>query len=297
MIFIDELKAQFAQKNNTLIQLILINVVVFVVVSLVNVILHIAGLKEFAFITTYFLEMPLAVQDFIFKPWTLITYFFLHEEIFHILGNMLMLYYFGKLINEYLGHKRVVSIYILGGITAGIFALLIFNTIPYFHSHPSFYGNMLGASGAVYAVVVAAAVLLPDYSFYLILIGPVKIKYFAAFFIFLSILGTIEHNPGGNLAHLGGAAMGYVFVKQLKAGNDLGKWINQLLGFVANIFKPKPKMKVTYRNTENYSSSSSKVVYKSDQEEIDAILDKISKSGYESLSKEEKQKLFSASQK
>jgi len=296
MIFIDELKAQFTQKNNTLIQLILINVVVFVTVSLAKVILHIVGLKEYSSISTYFLEMPLSASEFIFKPWTLFTYFFLHEEIFHILGNMLMLYYFGKLITEYLGHKRLVSIYILGGITAGVFALLIFNTIPYFHSHPSFYGNMLGASGAVYAVVVAAAVLLPDYSFYLILIGPVKIKYFAAFFIFLSILGTIEHNPGGNLAHLGGAAMGFVFVKQLKAGNDLGKWINQLLGFVANIFKPKPKMKVTYRNT-SATANQSKVVYRSDQEEIDAILDKISKSGYESLSKEEKQKLFSASQK
>jgi hypothetical protein len=154
---------------------------------------------------------------------------------------------------------------------------------------------MVGASASINAIVVAAATLLPDYTFFLLFIGAVRIKYIAAIIVFLSFLGTIGGNAGGNIAHLGGALMGFIYIKQLQAGVNWGGWVTSVIGFFKNLFKPKPKVKVTYRKEAKSKSPSS--FNKASQEEIDAILDKISDHGYEKLTKEEKEKLFNASKK
>jgi hypothetical protein len=143
--------------------------------------------------------------------------------------------------------------------------------------------------------------LVPDYTFFLFLIGPVRIKYIAAFFFLVSLAGTIGTNAGGEIVHLGGALLGYLYVKQLQAGRDWGSPIDSTVDFFQNIFKrtEKPTIKVTHRQKETaYSNSPASVGggYP-DDDEVDEILDKISRSGYESLTKEEKQKLFKASQK
>jgi hypothetical protein len=144
---------------------------------------------------------------------------------------------------------------------------------------------------------VGAATLLPDYTFFLLFLGPVRIKYIAAVYIFISFLGTTGANAGGNLAHLGGALMGFVYIKQLQAGVNWGGWVTVTLDWIKNLFKPQAKVKVTYRKTESKSKSKAAGSSKASQEEIDAILDKISDRGYESLSKDEKEKLFNASKK
>jgi hypothetical protein len=145
---------------------------------------------------------------------------------------------------------------------------------------------------------VATATLLPDYTFFLMLLGPIRIKYIAAFYVLISFLGTIQANAGGNLAHLGGALMGFIYIKQLQSGNNWGSWITALLDWVKGIFTTKPKVKVTYRKTESFSGQKNNATAsKASQEEIDAILDKISDKGYESLTKDEKEKLFNASKK
>ncbi len=136
--------------------------------------------------------------------------------------NMLFLYWFGKLIDEYLGTRRLINLYLLGGIIGGISYLLIYNLIPNFRQ--SIGTPLLGASGAVYAVVIGAATLMPNYTFFLLLLGAVRIKYIAAFFLVLSFVDlSRDSNPGGNIAHLGGALLGFIFITQLKKGNDLGK--------------------------------------------------------------------------
>jgi membrane associated rhomboid family serine protease len=291
----DDFKNAFRKNDNGLIQLILINVIVFVIIKVIWVI---ATISESRFVYAYLtniLSIPAPIGEFITKPWSLITYFFTHEGLFHILFNMLFLYWFGMIIKEYLGNRRLINVYILGGLAGGALYLLIYNLIPFYSNQA---GNvaMIGASAAVYAIVVAAPTLIPSYTFNLLLLGPVRIIYIAAFYIFVSFINTVGPNAGGNIAHLGGALIGFLYVQQLRKGNDLGRPISYTLEKISGLFTRKPKIKVTYNN-RTAGKPARPGSKKPNQDEIDAILDKISVSGYESLSKEEKQKLFSASQK
>jgi membrane associated rhomboid family serine protease len=272
-----------------------VNVVIYLFLVVLFLISGIPGTEfVFEFIYKQF-TIPSGLSEFITRPWTLITYMFAHSmwDIFHILFNMLVLYWFGRVFVEYLGSDKLIALYILGGLTGGIAYLLIYNL------NPEFFGNagMVGASGAIYAIVVGTAVLLPNYTFFLLFFGPVKIKYIAMFYVILSLLYVRQGvNLGGNIAHLGGALMGFIYIKQLQAGVNWGGWITVTLDWFKDLFKEKPKVKVTYRS-EAPQKSASKKASKTSQEEIDAILDKISDHGYESLTKDEKEKLFNASKK
>jgi len=294
-----EFKNAFDRNNNGHVQLIIINVVIFLVLAISNVVLHWIGFENaFAFIEKLFL-LPPKFTDFLSRPWTLITYAFGHDwlGVWHIIGNMLALYWFGKLFIEYLGNDKLIAVYVLGALAGGIIYLLAFNLVPFFIARATFPG-LIGASAAVFAVMMAIVTLIPDYTFFLMLLGPVKIKYIALFYIVLSFIGTIGSNDGGNIAHLGGLLIGFVYTKQLQAGVNWGGWITATIDWFRGLTKPSPKVKVTYRKSEPTQKSASKQSFnKATQEEIDAILDKISDKGYESLTKEEKEKLFNASKK
>jgi membrane associated rhomboid family serine protease len=301
-VIFNEFKNAFQRSNHAHVQLIIINVVVFIALGIVYVFSQITGAEEvFIFLHNQF-TIPPQFQEFLTRPWTLFTYSFAHSltDIFHILFNMLVFYWFGKLFIEYLGSDKLIAIYVLGGLAGGVAYLVVFNTIPFFIERSNFDG-MVGASAAVYAVVVATATLLPDYTFFLLFLGPVRIKYIALFYIVISFLGSVGANAGGNIAHLGGALMGFLYLKQMQAGVNWGSWITSTLEWGRNMFSSRPKVKVTYRKEEtNGKKKVSKTVTdrnKISQEEIDDILDKISDGGYESLSKEEKEKLFNASKK
>lgn len=294
----DEFKNAFQKHNNAHAQLIVINVLVFLVLAVIYVFSTASGFSEVFDLIHRQLAIPAPILTFITKPWTLITYSFIHDlsGIFHILFNMLALYWFGKLFVEYLGSDKLVAVYVLGALTGGLFYLLVYNTIPFYEARiPG--GGMVGASAAVYAVLVATATLLPDYTFFLLFLGPVRIKYIALVYIVISFLGSVGTNAGGNIAHLGGALMGYLYIKQLQVGVNWGGWITTVLDSIKGLFISKPKVKVTYRNTDSKQTSATARASKATQEEIDAILDKISDRGYESLTKEEKEKLFNASKK
>jgi membrane associated rhomboid family serine protease len=293
---LEEFKNAFHRYNNGHVQLIIINVVIFLVLAVINVLSTVSG---FAYAANAILDqftIPPVFADFITRPWTLITYAFAHDVygIWHILGNMLMLFWFGRLFIEYLGSDKLIATYILGALAGSIIYLLMFNFVPYFVDRSGFPG-MVGASAAVYAVVVAIATLLPDYTFFLMFLGPVRIKYIAAVCIVISFLGIIGSNSGGNIAHLGGAIMGFIYTKQLQAGVNWGGWITATLQWFRDLFKPKPKVKVTYRSERQEKKAGGKSNIS--QAELDAILDKISAGGYESLTKDEKEKLFNASKK
>ncbi len=299
----EDFRSEFNKPNNTLVQLILVNTVVFVALLLAKVILSMLTMAGIYGIIVEQLVMPASIPIFLHRPWTLFTYFFTHEDIFHILFNMLFLYWFGRLIDEYLGSRRLVSLYFLGGLAGGIAYIAIYNTVPYFRPVVDS-AQMLGASAAAFAVAVGAATLLPNYTFHLLFFGAVRIKYIALFFIVLSLAHSIGPNAGGELAHLGGALTGFVFIKLLQNGTDLGRPIYWVMEGWSNLLKPKPPVKVSYRQRSSASThsnftavSSSSSVTIPDQDEIDTILDKIGRSGYESLTREEKQKLFRASQK
>ncbi|CAN5466240.1 rhomboid family intramembrane serine protease [soil metagenome] len=295
--FLDEFKNAFSKPGNGLVKIIIINLIVFLALLVLEVFLTLSGANGiYAFILQQ-LMLPSSIENFLVKPWTLFTYFFTHEGFFHFAFNMLWLYWFGKLTMEYLGSQKLVNIYVLGGIVGGITFIIIYNILPFFSDQVTF-ARMLGASAGVYAVVVAAATLMPNYTFFLFLIGPIKIKYIALFYVIVSFAQTTGQNAGGNLAHLGGALIGFLFIQQMHKGVDLGKPVTKTMAFISGFFTKKPKIKVSYSSPKRKPTSTTTVINrKANQDEIDLILDKISESGYESLTKEEKQLLFNASKK
>jgi len=299
----DDFRTEFNKPNNTLVQLILVNTIVFLTLLVLKVGLTIVDHPGSYDLIEDQLMLPASIQSLLTKPWTLITYFFVHNEIFHILFNMLFLYWFGRLVDEYLGNRRLIALYMLGGLAGGLAYIAIFNLLPYFQSRVAD-SQMLGASAAAFSVAVGASTLLPNYTFHLLFLGPVRIKYIAFFYIVLSLAQSVGPNSGGSLAHLGGALIGFIFIKLLQNGTDLGQPIYWVMDGWQSLFRKKPPVKVSYRqrssasmSTTSYAASPSSSVAMPDQDEIDAILDKISRSGYESLTREEKQKLFRASQR
>jgi membrane associated rhomboid family serine protease len=228
-----------------------------------------------------YLRMPSNLHTLLTRFWTPITYMFMHAGVFHILFNMLWLYWMGQIFEEYLGKKRIFGVYLLGGLAGALFFILAYNVFPLF-SDVVAASTVVGASASVMAIVVATATLLPDYSIGLMFIGQVKLKWIAIFFIVIDFLSIAGPNAGGEFAHLGGALFGFVYIKQLQRGND---WV----GAITKIFTRSSKLKVVSKNSDKSSNALPR------QEEIDRILDKISQSGYDSLNKQEKEILFRAS--
>ncbi len=298
--FLDEFKTAWKKPDNGLIQIILINAIVFILINVIRVFTSISGNPEvYAWVINQ-LALPSDISAFLVKPWTIITYFFTHESFFHVLFNMLFFFWFGKIIYEFLGNNKLINLYVLGGLIGGFLFILIYNLIPFYNDRVQL-SILMGASAGVFAVVVGAATFMPNYTFFLLFLGPIKIKYIAIFYVLLSFFNIDGSNAGGELSHLGGALIGFLYVQQLKKGNDIGQPIINFINFLKSLFVRKPKIKVSYKNTE--SSKGRKSTTKTDQskninqDEIDTILDKISEGGYESLTKEEKQKLFNASKK
>jgi len=299
---LEDFKQAF-KTGNILYQLIVINVVVFLFFGVLNVVMSLAGQAEAFQLFTLYFRLPSNIPAMLTQPWSLLTHFFMHLGFFHILFNMLWLFWFGRIITEYLGQNKVLGFYIWGGLGGALLYLLAYNTLPLFAGTQ---GILLGASGATTAVIVAAAVFQPNFTLNLMFLGPVKLKYIAGVVVGISFLQSAGTNAGGNIAHLGGALVGYISMKQLQSGNDWSKPIVSLITWVKSLFKPQPKIKVSYRSERkekartNSKSKSKSPVSKTtndttSQEEIDAILDKISDKGYDALSKSEKQKLFNAS--
>ena len=301
MSIVQDIRTAFSRRDNALMQLILLNVLVFAGLIVLRTILTVSSASAYYPPVMSQFELSSALPVLLRHPWTLLTYAFTHEGFFHILFNLLNLYWFGQLVREYLGDRRLVSIYVLGALAGAVIFLMSYNLIPAFQ--PAVGSPMVGASAAVTAIIVAGATLLPDYTFMLIIIGPVKIKWIAAVVVLISLAGVNGGNPGGEIAHLGGALMGFVFVKQLQAGRDMGRPVQAVGNFFANLFSRRPTMRISSpRRAEPVTAISASggkkpaVAGQPLQDEIDNILDKISRSGYESLSKDEKQKLFRASQ-
>jgi len=301
--FKEDFKRAWNKPNNGLMQLIIINAVVFIILAIFLVITRIIGADGLFELVYKQFTLPGRIEIFLTRPWTIITYAFSHSlnNFFHILMNMLVLYWFGRVFVEFFGSQKLINLYILGAITGGLTYLLAYNLIPYYAERVDMFNGMVGASAAVYAITVAVAVYVPDYKFYLLFFGPVKVKYLVGIYIFLSIIGSVGNNAGGNIAHIGGALMGYLYIVQWKRGQEMGVWIYKVMEYVKSFFVRKSTIKVTHKRTRKtsgkkrssttYTGSSHEV----SQSEIDAILDKISEKGYDSLSKDEKEKLFNAS--
>jgi membrane associated rhomboid family serine protease len=285
MNLLDELKESF-REGSALTRLIYINLGVFLLVRISNVFFFLSG-TPFPFLE--WLALPADFGMLASRPWTLLTYMFLHFDFLHILFNLLWLYWMGQIFLCYFNQEKLIAIYLLGGITGGLFYVAGYNSFPVF-SGIVVDSRLLGASASVIAIVTALAMHVPNHTIHMMFIGQVKMKYIALFSVLIYVIGISSTNAGGNLAHLGGAFWGMIYILQLRRGVDLGRGINYLISGIKKTFTPKPKVKVSYRKPVDdieYNRMKNK-----DKAQMNEILEKISKSGYDSLSKEEKEILF-----
>ena len=286
----EDLSAAF-KNGSTLIQLIVINVLVFLFVTLLRLILPVSGDSEGILGSLPFIKVlswiaaPLNALDFIQKPYTILSYQFIHLDPLHLLGNMVFLYFFGSILESYVGNKKTLSLYLYGGIFGGLTSMLVCTFIPNAdNSSP-----IIGASASVAAIAVATAAVNPRHSVRMMLFGPVQIYVLVLIFLLLNIISVSSYlNFSSSLSHLGGAVLGYFFIDQSKKGNDLSSWLNKLIEKTKILFA-RQKLKVSHIDHTKKTVSEET---KKRNEKIEIVLTKIKRSGYDSLSKEEKDYLF-----
>jgi membrane associated rhomboid family serine protease len=283
MNILDDLKLQY--KIGGMVQKLIFWNIGFFLFSLVF--FYSFSVGQFQIPTWIALSSDLGV--FVRTPWTLITFNFFHSGFLHLFFNLMVLHFSGRLFNTYFTDKQLLGVYVLGGIFSGITFVLSYLFIEKA-------GLLVGASGAIMAILIATATYAPFMLLRIPLIGIVKLWHVAFVILLVDLIQMPLDNTGGHLAHLGGALFGFIYIKLLQTGKDITKPFSALLDTFANLFKPKKKtpFKKVHRNaTKNVVNSS---VSNKDfaQKQIDDILDKISKSGYDSLTKEEKEFLFKA---
>ena len=284
----------FFKQRSVLSNLIAINILVFLVLKIIAVICMLFDTSgQFLF---GWIELPADITQLLWKPWTLITYMFVHYGFWHILFNMLWLYWFGKIFLEFFNPRQLGGLYVIGGLAGALLFILSYNIFPYFRSTVE-YAQLIGASASVMAIVFATAFYRKDYEINLLLLGRIKLIYIALFCLILDLISIQSDNPGGHIAHIGGALMGIWFATAYTRGQDLTRWINSGIDALVNLFKKKPKknVRVHYQRAETDIEYNTRKAAQS--EKIDRILEKIKQSGYNSLSEDEKRTLFDASKK
>lgn len=278
---------QFKLKRlNALEIIILINVAVFVLGFLMNQIFSTSD-------SLNWLKLPVDFFDFLYKPWTIVTYGFTHYGFFHILFNLLVLFFVSRILLNLFKPKMALSIYFLGIIFGGLIYLLVYNVLP--SSVLQSNNGLIGASAGVRALLIFVCAYMPQTEVRLAFWN-VKLMYIGIAVVVIDVIGLFGTNQGGNVAHIGGSILGYVYAVQLQKGTDIGTGFGRFMDWIENLFKPKKRspLKTVYKGKSNEVASHTKREFKefNKQKQIDLILDKISKSGYESLTKEEKEFLF-----
>jgi len=291
MGIVDEIKLSF-RNGNYLTKLIYINIALWVLVRLVFVGYKLSGTDSSQILG--WLALPASFELFVSRPWTILTYMFLHFEFLHILFNILWLYWFGKIFLEYHNQQKLLSLYLMGGFAGGLAFMLAYNLIPVFQQ-TIFDVQLLGASASVIAIVIAIAVYVPNHLIHLVFIGPIKIKWIAFVSVLLYIINLSGDNAGGNFAHIGGALWGWLYMSQLIAGRNITGRFDRITDTFFLLFRPRKKLKIKHNSVNpDYEYNRKKG---NQQEEINHVLDKIGKSGYDSLTFEEREMLFKMGRK
>ena len=274
------------------VRLIIINVAAFVILFLPLSLLHLMNMDSTGSFIMNQLELPGNVMQVLFKPWTLITHLFVHSGLMHILFNMMTLYFTYQLFNQRFDDKRFLNVYFVSGFAGALMFLLSVNLFPLFSENTHSY-SAVGASAAVMGVLIAICTYRPQDEVMLFGVFKLKLQWMALIFVMLDLISIRSGNEGGHLAHLGGALFGFFWAMNMKKGIDIASFFNKAQA----IFSWKPKRKSSIKVVHKRAKTDE--VYNLDkrqkQKRIDDILDKISRSGYDSLSKEEKALLFELS--
>lgn len=281
-----EIKESF-HEGSVVTRLIYVNLAVFLAFRVIYVIFFLTGTTSSLI---QWFQLPSDVSQLLRQPWTLVSYMFLHFDFLHILFNLLVLYWFGRIFLDYYSQKQLLGLYFIGGLAGGLLYVLAYNTLPVFGPmvKNSF---LLGASASIIAVLIAGAFRDPNREIHLFLIGRVPLKYLALFMIFSYIIGISTSNAGGNIAHLGGVLAGYWFVARQRKGRDITSGISRAIDGLAGAAKPRQHIRVVHRQPprDDHEYNRQRMA---DHEELNRILDKIAQDGYDSLSKQEKETLF-----
>lgn len=297
---------RFFKGSSLLKKLIIINVAVFLFISVVTIFIRLfqvpsetPGFYQRSFFTEWF-GIPASIETLLSRPWSIFTYMFVQEGFMHILSNMIVLYFGGRIFVEYLSEKKLLKVYLMGGLTGALFFVAAFNIFPWFSTSVN-YAVAIGSSASVLAILIAVTTYVPNYSILRLPNINIKLWHLAIFYVVYDLLSVVGDNAGGHIAHLGGAFWGYFYVKMTVSNNNV-KSNSAFMNF-KKFFKffMKPKEEPKYRSTFDKGRPMTDDEYnynkKIEQERIDKILEKISRSGYSSLTKEEKEMLFQSSKK
>lgn len=281
-----------------LMKIVVINIAVFLVLNIISIVMIFAGEESGRFIVEQWVAMPGNFGRLARHAWTPLSYMFSQIEPLHLIFNMLWLYWFGIVFQLLSTPKRMIGLYLLGGLGGAALYLLAVNTIPYFAGHG---GLLIGSSASVIAIVTATAIMAPDYRMNLLFLGAVSLKWIAIVTIGIDLLSVTGSNAGGHIAHLGGAAVGAIFALGLKRGHDITAPLNSLIDAIVNLFRRRPKVRPTRFRASGAPSAprpkAPSAASAADQAELDNILDKIKKSGYSSLTADERARLFDVSRR
>lgn len=301
MTIFNEILSKY-RSSSALMRLVLVNVGVFLLIRLLCLALYFGGVGSEAV-----LGWIVAPSDFgalLHRPWTLLTYMVAHYDVFHLLFNMLWLYWLGRLFMEYFTSKQLVALYVMGGVGGALVYALGYAVLPVFAGR---HDVLIGASASVLALIAAMAVYAPDYRVGLLFFGQVSLKWLAIGVVVLMVLGSGEGQIGAQLAHLGGGLVGVLYAWQMRRGHDITAWLNRLIDAIANLLRPRGRKGVGepvggkayhYHQSERAGGNESQATQNAPtEEEIDIILAKLKRSGYGALTEEEKATLFRASGK
>ena len=296
MAIIDEIKDSF-RNGGVVTKLIYVNIGVFLVTLIIDIVFSMIQQQAVGEWIKSLFAMPAYPESLIFQPWSIFTYMFMHAGFMHILFNMLMLFWYGQIFLRYFNPRQLLGVYFLGGLAGALLYFVSYNLFPALNNF-AYSPTMVGASASVMAIIFAAASYSPNLKVHLILIGPVKIMYIAIGLLIMDLISLQSlSNTGGHLAHIGGALLGMYFSAQATKGKDITMRFNRFMDRLASLFSRKPKMKVTHsRSKRPMSDMDYNANKRKKQSEIDRILDKIKTSGYDSLTKQEKDDLFNASE-
>jgi len=292
-------RLSLGEDGNALVMLIAINLVVFVLFKFIYV-LYFFGYDEGVAKANYYADftrniaLPSSFRLFIQKPWTLITHIFYHEDVWHIISNMLWLWAFGYIMQDLTGNRKLIPVFIYGGIAGGIAFLLAFNLIPAFKETSGF---ALGASAGIMAVAISTTMIAPAYRIFPMLNGGIPLWVLTMIFLIIDLATIPGTNSGGHIAHLAGAFAGFLFIYTLRKGYDGSEWMNNLYDWFNNLFNPsKPKKRIKHELFYKSKRTPYTKTPNLTQQRIDEILDKINQRGYSHLTEEEKELLKRASQ-
>lgn len=282
---------QSYKRGDLLSKLIYLNLFVFLFYKVLATLFFLFSIQNTSVIS--WLALSSNFNDLLTKPWTIISHMFYHQGFIHLTFNLIGLYFYGKIFSQYLNSKQLVSTYVIGGLFGALFYYLSFNYLEAFESDNKSFA--FGASAAVLAILTAIATYTPNYRVTIPLVTKFELKYVALVFIFLDIILIPSTNGGGHIAHLGGAFYGFYFGHRLKQGKDISIWFNNLMNRISNYFRKDPNLKTVHKRAKTDDQWRNEK--KQSQVQINLILEKISKSGYESLNDKEKEILFKESKK